>query len=135
MLPRSTTLKSCSLPPLRRPTKNSGSGAGRAGAGANYRAAGADGRVYPQVRAACAARLEAQPTGLVAFLGWVTGVLQIIAKLHQYRNAKAFRAFVAEGQQSMWGRSRPRVRLSGCRRCRRWRSGAVRKVVLRFRIM
>lgn len=51
-----------------------------------------------QVRAVRAAREEARPTGLAAFLGKVTGVSLVIGKLHRHRDAKAYRAFVAERQ-------------------------------------
>ncbi|WP_208249025.1 relaxase/mobilization nuclease domain-containing protein [Rhizobium sp. T1470] len=56
-----------------------------------------------QVRAVRAAREEARPTGLAAFLGKVTGVSLVIGKLHRHRDAKAYRAFVAERQDLIAG--------------------------------
>lgn len=51
-----------------------------------------------QVRNVRAARAEARPTRLAAFLGRVTGVSLVIGKLHRHRDAKAFRAFAADRQ-------------------------------------
>lgn len=52
-----------------------------------------------QVRSVKAARAQARPTGLAAFLGRVTGVSLVIQKLHRHRDAKAFRSFMADRQQ------------------------------------
>ncbi|TAM98358.1 MAG: hypothetical protein EPN45_17720 [Rhizobiaceae bacterium] len=51
-----------------------------------------------QVKAVRAARLEARPRGLAAFLGRVTGVSLVIGKLHRHRDARAWRAFAADRQ-------------------------------------
>jgi hypothetical protein len=54
------------------------------------------GAYLSQVRSVRAARADVRPTGLAAFLGRVTGVSLVMAKLHRYRDAKAFRAFAAD---------------------------------------
>lgn len=42
------------------------------------------------------ARAAAKPTGLAAFLGWVTGVNFVINKLHKHRDAQRYAAFQME---------------------------------------
>ncbi len=56
------------------------------------------GAYLAQVRSVRAARAEARPTGLAAFLGRVTGVTLVIGKLHRHRDAKAFRRFATDRQ-------------------------------------
>jgi hypothetical protein len=49
-----------------------------------------------QVREVRAARGEARPTGLAAFLGRVSGVSFMLGRLHRHRDARAMKAFVQE---------------------------------------
>jgi hypothetical protein len=56
-----------------------------------------------QVRAVKAAREAGKPVGLAAFLGRVTGVALVIAKVQRHRDAQRYRGYVAE-KQALAGR-------------------------------
>lgn len=53
-------------------------------------------RYLAEMRRVKAARAAARPTGLAAFLGRVTGVSFVIAKIHKHRDAQRHAAFVTE---------------------------------------
>ncbi len=53
-------------------------------------------RYLAEVRRVKDARAAAKPTGLAAFLGRVTGVSFVIAKIHKHRDAQRHAAFLAE---------------------------------------
>jgi hypothetical protein len=53
-------------------------------------------RYLAEVRRVKAAREAAKPTGLAAFLGRVTGVSFVIAKIHKHRDAQRHAAFLVE---------------------------------------
>ena len=56
-----------------------------------------------QVRAVKAAREAGKPAGLAAFLGRVTGVALVIAKVRRHRDAQRYRGYVAD-KQALAGR-------------------------------